>query len=69
MTSGGKQIHLNRAKNCLFYYFNMRIFNQVFTLWKANEIWLKSHERKNIAWLHKVTTLLKGTSTKEPYRA
>jgi hypothetical protein len=38
-TSEGKEIHLNaRAKN------SMEIFNQVFTLKTANEIWLKLHE-------------------------
>jgi hypothetical protein len=36
-----KEIHLNaRAKNCLFESLSMDIFNQVFTLKTANEIWL-----------------------------
>ena len=40
-----KEIHVNaRAKNCLFKYFSMKVFNQVFTLKIANEIWLKLHE-------------------------
>jgi hypothetical protein len=40
-----KEIHLNaRAKNCLYESLNMDIFNQVFTLKTANEIWLKLHE-------------------------
>ena len=40
-----KEIHLNaRAKNCLFESLSMEIFNQVFTLKSANEIWLKLHE-------------------------
>jgi hypothetical protein len=41
----GKEIHLNaRAKNCLYESLSMDIFNQVFTLKTANEIWLKLHE-------------------------
>jgi hypothetical protein len=37
-----KEIHLNaRAKNCLYESLSMDIFNQVFTLKIANEIWLK----------------------------
>jgi hypothetical protein len=44
-TSVEKEIHLNaRAKNCLYESLNMEIFNQVFTLKIANEIWLKLHE-------------------------
>jgi hypothetical protein len=44
-TSEEKEIHLNaRAKNCLYVYFSMNIFNQVFTLKTANQIWLKLHE-------------------------
>jgi hypothetical protein len=40
-----KEIHLNsRAKNCLYESLNMDIFNQLFTLKTANEIWLKLHE-------------------------
>jgi hypothetical protein len=40
-----KEIHLNaRAKNCLYESLSMDIFNQVFTLKTANEIWLKLHE-------------------------
>jgi hypothetical protein len=39
-----KEIHLNtRAKNCLYESLSMDIFNQVFTLKTANEIWLKLH--------------------------
>jgi hypothetical protein len=39
------KIHLNaRAKNCLHESLSMNIFNQVFTLKAANEIWLKLHE-------------------------
>jgi hypothetical protein len=41
-TSEEKEIHLNaRAKNCLYESLSMDIFNQVFTLKTANEIWLK----------------------------
>jgi hypothetical protein len=44
-TSEEKGIHLNaRAKNCLYESLSMKIFNQVFTLKTANEIWLKLHE-------------------------
>jgi hypothetical protein len=44
-TSEEKEIHLNaRAKNCLYESLSMEIFNQVFTLKIANEIWLKLHE-------------------------
>jgi hypothetical protein len=44
-TSEEKDIHLNaRAKNCLYESLSMDIFNQVFTLKTANEIWLKLHE-------------------------
>jgi hypothetical protein len=40
-TSEEKEIHLNaRAKNCLYESLSMDIFNQVFTLKTANEIWL-----------------------------
>jgi hypothetical protein len=40
-----KEIHLNaRVKNCLYESLSMDIFNQVFTLKIANEIWLKLHE-------------------------
>jgi hypothetical protein len=40
-----KEIHLNaRAQNCLYESLSMDIFNQVFTLKTANEIWLKLHE-------------------------
>jgi hypothetical protein len=43
-TSEEKEIHLNvRAKNCLYESLSMEIFNQVFTLKTANEIWLKLH--------------------------
>jgi hypothetical protein len=44
-TSDKKEIHLNaRVKNCLYESLSMKIFNQVFTLKIANEIWLKMHE-------------------------
>jgi hypothetical protein len=44
-TNDEKEIHLNaRAKNCLYESLSMEIFNQVFTLKTANEIWLKLHE-------------------------
>jgi hypothetical protein len=44
-TSEEKQINLNaRAKNYLYESLSMDIFNQVFTLKTANEIWLKLHE-------------------------
>jgi hypothetical protein len=37
-----EKIHLNaRGKNCLYESLSMDIFNQVFTLKTANEIWLK----------------------------
>ena len=40
-----KEIHFNaRAKNCLFKSFSMDVFNQVFTLNTAHEIWLKLQE-------------------------
>ena len=40
-----KEIHFNaRAKNCLFESFSMDVFNQVFTLNSAHEIWLKLQE-------------------------
>jgi hypothetical protein len=43
-TSEEKEIHLNaRAKNCLYESLHMEIFNQVFPLKTANEIWLKLH--------------------------
>jgi hypothetical protein len=43
--SDQKEMHLNvRAKNCLFGSFSMDIFNQVFTLNMAHEIWLKWQE-------------------------
>jgi hypothetical protein len=49
--SDKKEIHLNaRAKNCLYGSLSIEIFNQVFTLKNANEIWLKLHE------LHDVTS-------------
>jgi hypothetical protein len=51
-TSEEKEIHLNaRAKNCLYESLSMNIFNQVFTLKTANEIWLKllMSVSKNIA--------------------
>jgi hypothetical protein len=41
-TSEEKKVHLNaRAKNCLYEFLSMEIFNQVFTLKIVNEIWLK----------------------------
>ena len=41
--SDEKEIHFNaRAKNCLFESFSMDVFNQVFTLNTAHEIWLNS---------------------------
>jgi hypothetical protein len=44
-TSEEKVIYLNaRAKICLYESLSMEIFNQVFTLKFANEIWLKLHE-------------------------
>jgi hypothetical protein len=40
-----KEIHLNaRAKNCLYESLSMDIFNKVFILKIAHEIWLKLHE-------------------------
>ena len=43
--SDEKEIHFNaRAKNCLFESFSMDVFNQVFTLNTAHEIWLKLQE-------------------------
>jgi hypothetical protein len=40
-TSEEKEIYLNaRVKNCLYESLSMDIFNQVFTLKTANEIWL-----------------------------
>ena len=40
-----KEIHFNaRAKNCLFESFTTDVFNQVFTLNTAHEIWLKLQE-------------------------
>jgi hypothetical protein len=44
-TSEEKEIHFNsRVKNCLYESLSMGIFNQLFTLKTANEIWLKRHE-------------------------
>jgi hypothetical protein len=43
--SDEKEIPINaRAKNCLYESLSMKIFNQVFTVKTANEIWLKLHE-------------------------
>jgi hypothetical protein len=43
--SDEKEIHLNaRSKNCLYESLSIDIFNQVFTLKIANDIWLKLHE-------------------------
>jgi hypothetical protein len=43
--SDEKEIHLNaRTKNCLYESLSIDIFNQVFTLKIANDIWLKLHE-------------------------
>jgi hypothetical protein len=40
-----KGIHLNsHAKNCLYESLSMDMFNQIFILKTANEIWLKLHE-------------------------
>ena len=40
-----EQIHFNaRAKNCLFESFSIDVFNKVFTLNTAHEIWLKIQE-------------------------
>ena len=45
MKSEEKEIHFNaRAKNCLFEYFSMDVFNQVFTLNTTYKIWLKLQE-------------------------
>jgi hypothetical protein len=45
MKSEEKEIHFNaRAKNCLFESFSMDVFNQVFTLNTAHEVWLKLEE-------------------------
>jgi hypothetical protein len=45
ITSEEKEIHLNAiAKNCLYESLSMEIFNQVFTLKNAYEIWLKLNE-------------------------
>jgi hypothetical protein len=39
------EIHLNaRSKNCLFNSLSTNVFDFVFTLKSANEIWLKLHE-------------------------
>jgi hypothetical protein len=47
-TSEEKEIHLNaRAKNCLYESLSMKIFNQVFILKIANEIWLKLLELRD----------------------
>jgi hypothetical protein len=46
--SDDKQIHLDvRVKSCLFESFTIVIFNQVFTLRKAN-VFFKLHEFQNI---------------------
>jgi hypothetical protein len=43
--SGEKEIYLNaRAKNYLYESLSIEIFDLVFTLKTANEIWLKLHE-------------------------
>ena len=43
--SDEKEMHFNaRAKNCLFESLSMDVFNQVFTLNTAHEIWLKLQE-------------------------
>ena len=62
--SEGKEIHFNaRAKNCLLESFSMDVFNQVFTLNTADEIWLKLQElhdgtsnvrEQNIVQLNKI---------------
>jgi hypothetical protein len=45
LTTSDEKIHRNaRAKNCLYESLSMEIFNQVFTLKTANEIWLNLHE-------------------------
>jgi hypothetical protein len=44
-TNDKKEIHLNaRAKKCLYESLSIEIFNQVFTLKNANDIWPKLHE-------------------------
>jgi hypothetical protein len=44
-TSEEKEIHLNaRAKSCFYESLSMEIFNQIFTLKTANNIWIKLHE-------------------------
>jgi hypothetical protein len=44
-TSEEKEVHLNAtAKICLYESLSMDIFNHVFTLKTANEIWLKFYE-------------------------
>ena len=44
-TSDEKEIHLNaRAKSCFYESLSMEIFNQIFTLKTANNIWIKLHE-------------------------
>jgi hypothetical protein len=45
LTTSGEKNYLNaRAKNCLYESLSMKIFNQVFILKIANEIFLKLHE-------------------------
>jgi hypothetical protein len=40
-----KEIHLNaHAKNCLYVSLGTDIFNQIFMLKTASEIWLKLYE-------------------------
>jgi hypothetical protein len=40
-----KEIHLNaQTKNYLYEYISVDIFNQIYTMKNANEIWLKLHE-------------------------
>ena len=39
-----KYISMLELKNCLFESFSMDVFNQVFTLNTAHEIWLKLQE-------------------------
>ena len=61
--SDEKEMHFNaRAKNCLFESFSMDVFNQVFTLNTAHEIWLKLKE------LHDGTTN-RGPTTSQPQTA
>ena len=44
-TKSEEKNHFNaRAKNCLFESFSMDVFNQVFTLNTAHDIWLKLQE-------------------------